>query len=240
MIYYRKANMETPPDFLIKAMGELGVDFDLWCEDQKKSGKPHWAFDSWRINGTICPDASKLFYTQPSWGKAFTELVGINNAKCVTYAVDEEIYPEINREQEYDLGFIGNMLEGDGRRELFEKLKSKYTCFISHSIDPRGIAVEYAKCKLIINPQRFEEINIRFFEALASGVQIVSYSPALHLFAEDGKDYVSYRSVEELYGIIDTLLEDSNRRKEIKKRARESVLTRHTYKHRVREMMSIL
>lgn len=243
MIHYRKSenpDIVTPPELLEKAMGELGVDFDLWCEDQIQVDKPHWAFDNFRTGGRVEHQPSKLFYTQPSWGLHFMDKVGKDKVKLLTYAVDEEIYPEVEDEQVYDIGFIGNVIDGDGREEWLNLVKDKYNCFFSSSVATKYQAREYAKCKVIYNPIRFEEVNIRFFEALACGVQLCSYSPALNLFAEEGKHYLAFRDENELFTKLDHLLENPNVRKKMRKEARKEVLRRHTYKHRVKEILNFI
>ena len=243
MIYFRDSgnpDILTPPELLVKAASEMDVDFELWCEDQTKVNQPHWAFDNYRIHGAMDYEVSHLFYTQPSWGLFFAERMGQDRIKLLTYAVDEEIYPEVEAEKEYDLGFIGNFGDNDGRGDLFDFLKDKYNCFVSSTVPTRDIAKEYAKCKIILNPIRYEEINIRFFEALACGVQLCSYSPALNLFAEEGKHYMTYRDRKELIEKIDLLLSEPELRKTIATEARKEVLRRHTYKHRVKELLNFI
>jgi hypothetical protein len=211
LVHYRKHsnnNIITPPQLLQKAFIELGQDMELYCEDDYRFDKPHWAFDNFRLGGAIEYGASHLFYTQPSWGKFFIDKIGINKVKCVTYAIDKDIYPKIDSEKIYDVGFVGNILAGDKREEFFNILKSNFNCFISSDVPTIGIADVLSRCKVLINPQRFEEVNIRFFEDLACGAQVVSYSPALHLFAEEGKHYLTYKTPEEAVEKIKYLLEN--------------------------------
>lgn len=230
----------TPPDLLKKAMEELHVDFEMSCEDEFLEGKPHWAFDNYRVQGAIQYEASHLFYTQPSWGKFFQDKVGAKNTKLLTYAVDEDIYPEVTDKKEYDLGFIGNIMDGDGRKEWIDLVQSKYNCLISTDTITRDIAKVYAKCKIVFNPIRIEEINIRFFEALACGAQLCSYSPSLHMFAEEGKHYLTYKNKDDLFTKIDFLLENPDIAENMAKEARKEVLRRHTYKHRVKEITNFI
>lgn len=243
MIHYAihsNPNVIVPAKMLEDAQLELGIGFDLWCEDKISSDKPHWAFDNYRLGGAIGYECSKLLYTQPSWGKFFADKMGQENVKCITYAVDENVYPEVKAEKIYDIGFIGNLSDGDGREDLFNSLKDKYKVLVSKDTPTNGIAGEYAKCKIILNPIRYEEINIRFFEALACGAQIASYSPALHLFAEEGKHYLTYKTKDELHDKIEYLLKNPDIAETMRVEARKEVLRRHTYKHRVKEIANFI
>lgn len=243
MIYFREHSNKdvlTPADLLAKAYKEMGANFDLYCEDLFEPNKPHWAFDNYRINGTMGDTASHLFYTQPGWGKYFADLMGKDKVKLLTYAVDEEIYPEVESKEIYDVGFIGNINDDDGRAEVIELLQLNFKCYISTSTPTRKIAKELSQCKVVFNHIRYEEINIRFFESLACGAQVVSYSPALHLFAKEYKHYMTYKTPEELLDVITLLITEPDIRKSIKKSARAEVLRRHTYKQRVYEIIDHL
>lgn len=241
MIHYRPGTSTlTPPEMLEKAMRDLNSDFDLYCEDKYLEGKPHWAMDNYRLGGTIGKGVSHLFYTQPGWGLAFEKEFGRNKIKCVTYAVDEEIYPEVKSEKIYDVGFIGTFNDNDGRYDFIENLKSKFNCFISSELATHKITEELAKCRVLVNHIRYEEINIRFFECMASGAQVVSYSPALSLFAQEGIHYLTFKTPDEAVEKIQFLLDHPEVAEKMTKEARKHVLANHTYKHRVKEMIAFL
>lgn len=244
MIQYRESgdpDIITPPEMLERAMKKSGIDFDLYCEDMIQDGKPHWALDNFRLNGMNDGLPSYILYTQPSWGKYFIDRMGDRTkVKLITYAVDTQIYPLIHSEKIYDIGFIGNMTDNDGRKEYLDLLSSRYNCFFSHDVPTLDIAEKLSQCKVLFNHIRYEEINIRFFEALACGAQICSYTPALHLFAEEWKDYLTFKNEDELISKIDFLLVKPHRLEEIRKNARKTVEKRHLYTHRTKEIQEFL
>lgn len=216
------------------------MSMELFCEPLYEEGHPHWAFDNFRCNGAVTDKASFLFYTQPSWGKYFQDRYGMN-CKCVTYACDPEIHQVLSSEKEYDIGFIGELKADKGERETeIDLLKSKYKVFVSSDTPTYDLATAYSKCKIIFNPQRSEEINIRFFEGLAMGVQIVRYSSALNLFAQEGKHYLSYKNNDQLIWNINYLLDHPEVRESMSRKARAQALQCHTYKHRAKEMIQAL
>lgn len=231
-----------PANLLKKAFDKYypDVEFELFCEPFFAGGRPHWAFDNFRLAGAMSYEVYPLFYTQPSYGLEIAKHIDKASIKCVTYAVDAEIYPSVKRKKKYDVGFVGNMMPEDGREEFFKILHSKFNCFISSTTPTNKISAVLAACKVLINPQRFEEINIRFFEAMACGAQVVSYSPVLHLFAEEGKHYLTYKTPEEAVEKIDYLLKHDTIREQMAKDARKHVIANHTYKHRAQEMLNFL
>lgn len=226
----------TPAQMLANAAEEMGSSLELYCEDRVMANKPHWAFDNYRLGGAIDYGGSHLFYTQPGWGKFFEEKMGRNKVKCVTYAIDENVYPEEESKKIYDVGFIGNVLDGDGRQEYLDAINERFNCFISTKVGTRGITKALSQCKVVFNHIRYEEINIRFFEALASGAQVVSYSPALHLYAKEGEHYLTYKTPEEAIEKIQYLLDNPMIARQMKEKARTHVINNHTYKHRLKEM----
>jgi len=237
----QKGNITYPQDLLRKAGEEYfpDVEFRVNCEPYSIVGEPYWAFDNYRCGGRVEGSPSHIFYTQPSWGLKFAEKYPRDTIKCITYACDPDLHKPIEMEKIYDVGFIGTFQDGDGRKEVMEAIKNEFNCFVSTSTPSDQISTEYSKCKVIFNHIRYEEVNIRFFEALAIGTQVCTYTPNLNLFATEGESYLTFKSIPEAIDKIRKLLADDDRRKSIAEHARESAL-RHTYKHRAQDMLSFL
>lgn len=230
-----------PVDFLEKALLKYypDVDFELYCEPFFKEGKPHWAFDNYRC-GFDLTSPSPLFYTQPGFGKTF-EVYGRENIKCVTYACDPDTHIALDSKKIYDVGFIGELKDDiSQRRQYIEVIDENFNAFLSNDILTKDLSKIYSQCKVIFNHIRTEEINIRFFEGLALGAMVCSYSPALHLFAEEGKHYLTFKTPEEAVEKIKFLLENDDVREKMAKEAREHVMKNHTYKHRAEEMLRFM
>ena len=230
-----------PQDLLRKA-GEKyypNVDFKLNCEPHSVDGEPYWAFDNYRGNGNVVGNPSHIFYTQPSFGLSFAERYPREDIKCVTYACDPDLHRPLDEEKIYDVGFIGRFIDGDGRKEVIEAIKDKFNVYVSTNTKSEDISKELSRCKVLFNHIRYEEINIRFFESLAIGAQVVTYTPNLHLYATEGKDYLTFKTVTEAIDKINSLLLDDNKRNKMASNARESAL-RNTYKHRAEEMLHFI
>jgi spore maturation protein CgeB len=80
---------------------------------------------------------------------------------------------------------------------------------------------------------------MRVFEAMASGALLVTNRDAddLNELFKEGFHLVCYESKEELISKIRYFLEHDEERREIARRGREEVMTKHTYQIRVREIL---
>jgi spore maturation protein CgeB len=83
--------------------------------------------------------------------------------------------------------------------------------------------------------------TIRVFEALACGIPLVCarWDDAEHLFSP-GQDYLVARDGRSMQEHIAALLADPDGAAAMARRARETILTRHTCGHRVNELLQIL
>lgn len=234
-------HLKLPQDLLRKAGVENFpyVQFKVNCEPFTVPGEPYWAFDNYRCGGRIEGEPSHIFYTQPSWGLHFAERYPRDTIKCITYACDPELHRPIDSKKIYDVGFIGNFGDKDGRKDVIDAIQKEFNCFVSTSTESDDISKELSKCKVLFNHIRYEEVNIRFFEALAIGTQVCTYTPNLNLFATEGESYLTFKSVPEAIDKINKLLVDNDRRNKMALSARKSALN-HTYKHRASEMLSFL
>jgi len=230
-----------PQDLLRKAANEYYPDVNgiIHCEPNFKDGEPYWTSDCFRVRGKIEGHPSVVFYAQPSWGNHFARLYGEDKVKCVTYAHDPDIHHPVDVKEIYDVGFIGNVQDGDGRKEYLDAIQNEFNCFISSTTPTDKISTELSKCKVLFNHIRYEEINIRFFESLAIGVQVCSRKPSLGLFATEGLSYLTFSSIPEAISQIKMLLKRDDLRQKLKKKAQKEA-ENHTYFHRITAMLPFL
>jgi spore maturation protein CgeB len=84
-------------------------------------------------------------------------------------------------------------------------------------------------------------INPRTFELAACGVfQLVDTRTLLPELLTPGRDLVTFENTEELKTKIDYYLQHDEERERIARQSRETVLQRHTYQHRLKEMLSVI
>ena len=104
---------------------------------------------------------------------------------------------------------------------------------------PAEMAQIYAQSKIVLNICVSRDLNMRVFEALASGAMLITdEADGLEDLFEDGVHLVVCRRDEDLPGLIQRYLEDDDARKRIAAAGKALVLERHTYAHRVDEMLA--
>lgn len=182
-----------------------------------------------------------VFYALPSVGEEYKKEMG-DNCSLLTYAADPELHKPTDVKKIYDVGFIGKPYYEDRQKYLKTIEKLCPTSFYN-SYETPGIEVpdRLNECKILFNHTRPEiDVNLRFFEAMALGCQVMLRSKVLDQFATDGVHYVSYESPEELVDVIKILLSKDDLRLKIADNARKHFLKHHTYKHRARTIINQL
>ncbi|HEU5362118.1 MAG TPA: glycosyltransferase [Gaiellaceae bacterium] len=183
-------------------------------------------------------------------------------------AADHRLFRPLDRERRRDLVWIGNWGDGERTRELEEFLFEpalrlrltgtvhgvRYPADGIRAVERAGLGYRgwlpnhrvpeaFAAHRVTVHVPRRPYVDalpgiptIRVFEALAAGIPLVSapWEDTEGLF-RDG-DFLWARTGREMEGALREALADPSRAA----RGRETVLTRHTCAHRVRELLSIL
>jgi len=96
-------------------------------------------------------------------------------------------------------------------------------------------------CLNTVHYTNFRGTNCRMFEvAGAGGFQIMEYKEEVPKFFQPDKEIVLYSSLDELKEKVDYYLKHPEKRWAIAKAGRERALKEHTWKHRVRYLLSEL
>ncbi|MBN2571054.1 MAG: glycosyltransferase [Ignavibacteriales bacterium] len=100
--------------------------------------------------------------------------------------------------------------------------------FHSHFTDPEGEIPCY-------------QASPRVYEVLAcEALLLVDNQPDVLALFEDREHLVVFRSEQELQNLAKYYLENETERKQIAKKGKEFVLKKHTFKHRVKEILTII
>jgi len=210
------------------------IDVDLVVEG-RTGGEVHFSQD-WPI---ITSDNKFMFYSLPSFKGIFEEKFG-KNCALVTYAADPFFHKPLKVEKTYDIGFIGKIYYGE-RDEYRQLLSSKFNCFFKEDLDGTKIPDILSRCKILFNHTRPEiDVNLRFFESMALGCQVMLRTPSLHLFAETTNHYWGYSTPEQCISVVEMLLKNDDLREKTAINARKHFLSNHTYAHRVASIISNL
>lgn len=179
-----------------------------------------------------------MFYALPSHKKD-VELIMGDDCSLVTYAADPDFHKPAKVEKKYDIGFIGNRYYPE-RLKYLEMIQNLYSrTFLNlDTCPPTEIPLRLSECKILFNHTRPEiDVNLRFFEEMALGCQIMLRTPALKEFAKEGTHYFGYSSEEECASLIADLLKDDDKREKTALNARTHFLSNHTYAHRANKII---
>jgi len=107
---------------------------------------------------------------------------------------------------------------------------------------PAGrVVAAYRASQIVLNvhhPQMIHGCNMRTFEAAACGAfQLVDARASLPELFDPPNDIVAYESPEQLVELIRHYLDRPDESAAVAERGRQTVLARHTYKHRVDELL---
>ncbi len=141
----------------------------------------------------------------------------------------------------YDIGFAGSLI--DPRRvDLLNKLKQKFDVYYERCFLER-MAEVFSQSKIVFNSSVKDDLNMRVFEAMASGSMLLTDeakgSGLTELF-HDKKHLVIYRDEKELLEFADYYLRHGEERERVAEEGMKEVLDKHAYKHRVKEMIEII
>jgi spore maturation protein CgeB len=99
-------------------------------------------------------------------------------------------------------------------------------------------AKKFSQSRILLNESVGHDMNMRTFEAMACRqVLLTEDVPPLHELFKDGEHLVTYRTIDEAVDLAKGLLADPERRKGIAESGYQEILAKHTYNHRVREIL---
>lgn len=163
---------------------------------------------------------------------------GIENPIWLPHAVEPLAYPRFNfASKEYDVCFVGHINSGN-RIDALDKLFKEIPNFWYGQRLFEQAAEIYGRSKIVFNISMTDDINMRTFEAMATGsFLLTNWIPTIEELFEDGKHLVLYRNEEEMIEKAKYYLEHEDEREKIAKAGCEEVLKNHTFKNRVMKIL---
>lgn len=168
--------------------------------------------------------------------------LGFEQVYWLPLACDPEIHGARERPKVWDVGFVGQIHSPHRARRL-ALLAERYKVNDYQRRYPKEeIAEVYSKSKIVFNTSIEGDLNMRVFEAMASGAMLITdrigngqedlFKPGVHL--------VEYGSDEELLEAVDYYLHHDDEREEIARAGRDLVLSEHTYYHRCQQILNTI
>jgi len=170
------------------------------------------------------------------------------NAHWVGFACDPDLHKPHQVDKKYDLGFVGT----DGKKYrywLINKLRVKYPDSFIAKADFKALDKIYSASKIGFNyaiRHRGKKVgcNMRFFEILCCKAFLltnwITDCDIKELGFENGKHLVMYKNRWQLFKLINYYLSHESEREKIAQAGYEVVLSRHTYRHRVEQMLQLI
>jgi len=162
-------------------------------------------------------------------------------AEWLPHAVEPKAYP--NKPvaiKKYDIGFVG-FVSFMKRAEMLDRLFREFPNFYYGQKLFEECAEIYRKSKIVFNTAAVDDINMRLFEATATGSFLLTeHIPTLYECFQDGKHLVTYRDMDDAIDKARYYLEHEYERNEIAKAGMEHTLADHTYQHRIKRLLEVV
>ncbi|MFH1479054.1 MAG: glycosyltransferase [Candidatus Omnitrophota bacterium] len=159
---------------------------------------------------------------------------------------DHHILGMVDLPKQYDVGFVGALSAAPlhkTRRELIKDMADRYNVKIKNNIR-NDISEFYSESKTIFGVSDFDYelyTSNRFFIALGCGACYVTKRfKGIELLVENKKHALYFEEKGELFSLLDYYLSHDNEREKIRKLAIELALKKHTYVHRIKNILDIL
>jgi glycosyltransferase involved in cell wall biosynthesis len=172
-----------------------------------------------------------VFIAQKAYLPRFRE-AGIPSVSWLPLACDPEIHRPGPGPAEWDIGFVGSLVE-PRRVALLEELGSHFRTF-SARLFLEEMSDALSRARIVWNASARDDLNMRVFETLgAGGFLLTDRAPGSGLsdFFEDGVHLGLYDG-DNMVERARYYLERPALREEIARRGRIEALRRHTYEHR--------
>lgn len=156
---------------------------------------------------------------------------------------DAAIHADQHLERTYDVGFVGQVGRAYPQRiELLQAVEQKYRINdFRRSYYREEMARIYSQAKIVVNISHSNAIiPMRFFEAPAAGAMLLTHHSQINGQDEllrEGVDYVSFCDLHDALDKIDYYLAHPEEREAIARAGQAAVLGRHTYAHRVAQLL---
>ena len=199
------------------------------------------------------------YYVEELRKRGLTELSYLPLATDTQQYRRAEASEDEKKELGYDIAFVGspfpNRIEvldnlrdfklgvfGDGWRETF-KNKTLPSYYKGTAVGEKVLKI-YCSSKIVLNihdPEAKLSVNTRTFDIPACGAfELSDYRPEIEKLFNIGEDMVCYKDIPELLRLAGHYLDNPSERKRIIGNAQRKVLDKHTWRHRVSEMIDTM
>ena len=158
---------------------------------------------------------------------------------------DPEIHKRLDMERSFDIGFVGTD-GGVPRKFYLQELRERYPNSSIGPADYRQMSKIYSSSKIGFSfPIREVCFTMRNYEIMSCGAMLLvkrlhEDDSAEKLGFIDKKHLVMFDGPDDLFELIDYYLRNKEEREKIAENGFRLTIEKHTYLHRVREMVDII
>ena len=162
-------------------------------------------------------------------------------AQFLPHAVEPQAYPnEPEAMKKYDVCFVG-YVSFEKRADMLDDLFRAIPNYFYGQRLFEECAEIYRKSRIVFNTAAVDDINMRCFEATATGSFLLTENiPTLSECFEDGVHLVTYDNMDDAIEKAKYYLEHEDEREKIARAGMEHTLANHTYKHRAEKMLEVI
>ncbi len=178
-----------------------------------------------------------VFLAQRAYMPQFKER-GIKNIFWLPLGCDPDTHGKTQFEKEFDLGFVGSLID-DRRVMLLQRLAEKVDVRYDR-LFLREMTDFFCKSRIVFNNAIKNDLNMRVFEALCCGSMLLTDdADGLANFFTDRKHLVVYND-DNIAELAEYYINHKEERERIAEAGRKLVLEKHTYAHRVDEIVRVM
>lgn len=220
----------------------LQVDDDLpyaWSQDYHPSA--YWVIDTHRMpsNNFMRVHKARQFdhvFTAHKDGWELLECEGVLEAKWLPLACDPSKHHPVHKiEETLDWCFIGQQAQPKRKRYLPLLAKEFPNGYVG-SAWGEDMCKLYSQSKIIFNASLSNSVNMRTFEAAACGGLLLTDDVGNGL-RQNFPKLALYQDESDLVDTMRYYLENESERKKIAKSMYEEAIGKHTYQHRMKEII---
>ena len=171
---------------------------------------------------------------------------GIGRVEWLPFAFDTTMHNDPGAAKKFDVGFVGNLDLPPTRAERVEilgRLENKYR--LNNYRQPAfgdDMLRVYNQSRIVLNIPALGGLNMRTFEALASGALLLTkrVGNGQDSLFKEGRHLVTYRDHDDLTDKVNYYLRHERERQEMAAAGMREVLERHTYAHRAARVLEVM
>ena len=164
---------------------------------------------------------------------------GIRNVFWLPLAADPAVHKKYALPKKYDVSFVGHLAPGQ-RNELLQAIRETVpNRFIGQKFFDEMARI-YSESKIVFNRSLKNDINMRVFEAMATGSLLLTNDLAdngLEVLFKTGEQVAVYSGKNDLLRKIEYYLKHPDERERTAREGRKAILKEHTYPKRMRALL---